>query len=396
MLQTPQLAKACRTGFPARCVVRQTQRRCMTDWEACPTFFCVAILFIGSASSLLAADSVPTFVPGSDARKTLDLEVGLQWKQVPLRDGLASLCRDQTFAILLDRRVNPDLPVDFAASEERLETMMLRLAAQLKLGFANIGPVLYLGPKATAEQLATVAAHRRADATGKGNRGLVSAKASAWEELASPRQLAEQVAKDCGLVITNPAAIPHDLWPAAKWPALNATDRLTLLLAGFDLTFQLSPGEIKIIPQAGHETTMSALHSLRGEPEKAIAEVIRIFPEAKVERQGTSIIVAAPYESHEKIARLMRGEQIRKVQAGPAKKLYTLKVDGQPAGAVASTVAKALSKELKYTPEVKKKLEMRVTFDLKDVTVDELLSKALNPAGLKYILTDEGLEILEN
>jgi hypothetical protein len=69
-------------------------------------------------------------------------------------------------------------------------------------------------------------------------------------------------------------------------------------------------------------------------------------------------------------------------------------VKGEPAGAAASTVAKELGKELKFAADLRPKLEQRVNFMVKDVTLEELLNQALDPLGLRYQVTDAELEIL--
>ncbi len=354
-------------------------------------------VLLAVGAELLAAETVASFRAGTDLRKVLDSEVGLQWGQVPLRDGLTDLCRGQPFAIMLDRRIDPDVRVDFVAQGERLEVTLARLSSQQKLDFTTIGPVIYLGPTKTARSLATVAALRRADvanggaATGK----LAVAKLVRWEELSSPRELVEQTAAEYGFKVVNSDAIPHDLWPAGSWPAISAVDRLTLFLAGFDLTFELKEGTIHVVPLPQGEMTMMALHPLRGDAEKAIAAINKMFPGAKAARQGNQLAVKAPFEVQEKVDRLMRGEQIRNIKTGPPQTRYSLKVDAQPAGAVVKTLASALKKELKFAPELRAKLERQVSFEVKDVTVDELLAKTLAPAGLRYELREDVLEILD-
>ena len=40
--------------------------------------------------------------------------------------------------------------------------------------------------------------------------------------------------------------IPHDLWPAGNLPELSLAEQLTVLLIGFDLTFELRPEDRRL------------------------------------------------------------------------------------------------------------------------------------------------------
>jgi hypothetical protein len=121
----------------------------------------------------------------------------------------------------------------------------------LKLGYCQLGAVAYLGPAETARRLRTIAALRLEDARRlpkDSQRRLLTARSWDWPELAEPRQLAEQLAGQAGLKIANPERIEHDLWPAAELPPLSWVERMTLVLAPFDLTFRFDRrGQIELV-----------------------------------------------------------------------------------------------------------------------------------------------------
>jgi hypothetical protein len=79
---------------------------------------------------------------------------------------------------------------------------------------------------------------------------------------------------------------------------------------------------------------------------------------------------------------------------GPPKKVFSMIVQKQPAGAVVNTVAKQLDKQFKYDPSLREKLREDVSFTVKDVSLDELLTKTLRPLGLSYKMTETTLEII--
>ncbi len=63
-----------------------------------------------------------------------------------------------------------------------------------------------------------------------------------WEDLATPRELVAQLARENGLKITGLEKVPHDLWAAADLPPISLVDRLTLIAIQFDLTFAVADG----------------------------------------------------------------------------------------------------------------------------------------------------------
>jgi hypothetical protein len=178
---------------------------------------------------------------------------------------------------------------------------------------------------------------------------LLRAEAWQWEELSEPGALLSDLARRANVTVINAEAIGHDLWPAVRLPALPWTDRLTLLLAGFDLTFQL-------------------------------------------DQRGTSVRLV-PIAAQVAVEKKAAPRNTKAVKAG--EKRYSLQVSNQPAGNVARTVAETLGRELRYEPEVLEKLKQPVTFKVENVTLDELMKTALAPLGMTYRLTAEELAIVE-
>lgn len=351
-----------------------------------------AMLLLAS-SAVFAADSIP-FRASVDLRSALEGTVGITWSEAPLRSALNGLARGQSFAFQVDRRIDPDQKVEFIAKDERLEVALAKLAAKQNAGTAVVGPVVYLGPKSVAECLPTVAALKRWEVQQAGAAAkFAAAKEIAWEEFADPRVLVAETAKAYGVKVANPELLPHDLWAANRWPATNFADRMTLLLVGFDLSFRMTNAQTLELVPFPRTKDYAAVHSYRGDPAKAIAAVQKLFPDLKPQREGTNLTVMAPFEVQEKIARLLQGEKVRVTTAVAPTKHYSLKVEGQPAGAVAKTVAADLGKELKFAPEVREKLQQRVSFTVKDGTLEELLAAALSPLRLTWKVDDTSLEV---
>src|SRR5207244_277108 len=112
---------------------------------------------------------------------------------------------------------------------------------------------LYIGPRETASQLATIAAMRRQDVARQPNdikARLLKTEAWKWDELAQPRDLLRNLARQGGVSVENADAMPHDLWPAVSLPPLVWVDRMTLLVAGFGWTFEIDEhgASVRLVP----------------------------------------------------------------------------------------------------------------------------------------------------
>jgi hypothetical protein len=171
---------------------------------------------------------------------------------------------------------------------------------------------------------------------------------------------------------------------------------MTLLLAGFGLTFELAgDGRTMRLAPLPERLTFERTYTPRGDAADAAGQLRRIAPEASIAVVGQGLRIEASAEDHDKIDRLLKGERVRTTQVTPGEKRYTLTdVVDQPAGAVVKTVANQLGKELKYDAAVGEKLQTRISLSVKDVTLKELLDKTLGPLGLTYRLEDKTLTIV--
>ncbi len=368
-------------------------------WVAFPTLVIVSWFgndFDGRAHHAGAAETA--WKTGAEFRKALDQPLGLKWAENPIRDALRNLSNNQQVAIWLDRRVDPSTKLQFELDDVPLGLMLDQLCAKSKLGRAVVGPVVYIGPPAMTEKLATLAAVKRQQA------GSHSPEQRArWlrpavlnvPQLTEPRELVRELARESGATLQNPDAVPHDLWPALSMPQLTLADRLTLVLAGFDLTFDLSADGstltiVKIPDSVEYEQTYSWG---KGKAQTLASQLQKKFPELKISVADDKVVAVGKYESHELIERILNGETVRTTKVVPGEKVYTLRVDNQSAGAVVKTVAKELGKEMVYDPSLVDKLKTNVSFQVKDAKLEELLNKVLTPLGLAYEINEASLII---
>jgi hypothetical protein len=290
---------------------------------------------------------------GAELQKQLTARISIQWKEAELRPRLESLSADQRVAVFLDRRIDPSQKFDFARTGVTLEDLFGEVAGAAQAAREKVGSVIYIGPPPTAAALAKALLQRRKDVSRRGSLGRARPQPLRWDELAEPRQLLDDIARQHQLTIVNPEAVPHDLWPAADLPPLSLAEQLTLLLAGFDLTFEVS----------------SDGRQLRFVPLSIDA-------------------IAAP------VSRRPGGKAAAK-ESSPGNTSYTLTVTNESAGAVVSKVAERLGRQLQCSASVREKLATKVNLKVSDASLDELMDKTLTPLGLAYRLTEETLEVAE-
>lgn len=158
-----------------------------------------------------------------------------------MRRALKGLAESSGEAIVIDRRIDPDQPVSLERQGASPAEIVAAAANELGLAVMNVGPVLYIIPPVKAESIKADLARQMAVA-----RRLKPAQAKvwmrsatlAWPDLAEPRGVLTELAAQEKISLQGAENVPHDLWPAADLPPLPLVERLTLILAPFDLTWQ--------------------------------------------------------------------------------------------------------------------------------------------------------------
>ncbi len=340
-----------------------------TRRETSPTLL-ISIVVLGGWT-MLATPAMPAdefdWLTGSRFDQQMDSPIeSLHWGANPLRRALGSLARSQRVAIFLDRRIDPGQPIDLSVQNQPLRVVIRRLADSLQIGVCRVGPVIFLGPRPTTQVLEEAIESRRSEiqrwppALAK---RLFTARPAAWPELAEPRQLIQDLGKRSQLEIEGLERVPHDLWPAADLPPLDFAEHMSLLLAGFGLTFQPVDGAplIRLVP----------------------------LPVAEIEDRVVGLPETKPWQSPPE------KDRPSKQPATPGSEVrYTLEVQNQPVGPVTQALASQLGLQVELDPQTQGRLDRRVSFQVKEVTLDELLQTLLEPAGLTYRLSGLVLTVL--
>jgi hypothetical protein len=290
--------------------------------------------------------------------------------------------------------MDPGFEVVFSADREPLNQLVRRLAAHLAAGAGFLDSVVYLGPPPTASKLATLAALRTDEAgqlPSSRQKVLLERRAWQWEDLATPRELIAQLARQAHFSVVGGEQVPHDLWPAQQLPPLNVPERLSLVLAGFDLTFEFSAAgdAVRLIPMP-ETAVLVRTYPARSDVQRTAEQLGQVFPRIQIKRAGPRLAVSASYEDHVLVGRWLRGERV----AVEGDVRYTLTIENQPLGAVLSAIARRLGHALEVDPRVASKLGQRVSFQVEQVTVEDLMQASVRGTGVRCEVQGTTLRVL--
>jgi hypothetical protein len=189
---------------------------------------------------------------------------------------------------------------------------------------------------------------------------LTPKRPTGWPRLGEPRGLITSTVEHRGWRVANADAIPHDLWSAGELPDLTLAEQLTVLLIGFDLSFELRPNDrsIKIVPLKGVSHSAGLGAATKG---------------TTTPRSSTS------------------GKK-------DGRHVFTLRVQEQPVRAVLQELSKRLHWAIQIDEEsiraAGKSLDARVSFSVENADQERLLKAVLRPVGLDYRLEGERVLII--
>jgi hypothetical protein len=313
--------------------------------------------------------------------KTLAAPLRISWENTSVAHALSSLGQAQRVAILRDRRVDPEQPLALAIEDQPLGEAFSTIAARLNLGYAQLGPVAYLGPPQTAARLRTLAATRLEEVARRpapAKRKFLLVKKWHWNRLSEPRALIDELAREAGVAIAPLDKIPHDLWPEADLPAMTWIDRLTLVAAQFDLTFAIDEAgnAVRLIDMPAEPVLVRSY--LGGGNAAALAtKFAREVPAARIDVSGTRIRVAARLEGHETIERQLRGRPARRTRVVAGREEYQLSVENAALDKVVAQLASQLKLEFTWD---------EAAIAERNIAVDQLVSVKIAGADLDKLL----------
>jgi hypothetical protein len=353
----------------------------------------MAACTVAAAGELSAADA--TWKTGDLFKRELTQPVGVTWANLELRQAVESLSTSRRVAVVLDRRVDPNRKIELSFDDVPLAEAWQRIASRIGTGTTILGSVVYLGPAKTAERLRTVLALRKEDvakAPAASRLRWTQLKPWKWEMLSAPRDLLAEACRESGVTVDNLSQIPADLWAAGDLPPLALPERLTLLLAQFDLTYETAANglSIHLVPLAEHPQ-IQRTYPVSTAPQQTIdnLQATGALSGANVSVQGKTLVVRGTQEEHDLVGDTLAGRTAKTTTVKEGRKVYSLNV---PVEKPVSKLLSELAAKLNWDLQIDRKaitaaglsMDKLVTVEVKDVTEDELLRAILEPAGFTF------------
>ena len=327
--------------------------------------------------------------------------LGLSWTAAPVASAVAKISQTQRIAIVLDRRIDPGQTLTLDVSGQRLADVLGRIAQHVGAGYCQFGPVAYIGPKQVAEKLRTLAALRTDDvealASGRAPR-LLRLATWQWDDLAEPRKLVDELADQAGVNLTGAESIPHDLWRAAEWPSMSWIDRLTLVLAQFDLTFELSAAGRRVTLVPIPERVAIARNYRAGRRAGQLAQRwSRELPETRITAGNGNVRVEGLIEDHEFVESRLRGRPTKRTKTTVGREVYQFAAENAALDRVVEQVAARLQLDVQWDRQASEQagiaVDQLITVRVKDASLDELLRAIFKDTHLAYRLKGRTLTI---
>jgi hypothetical protein len=384
---------------PSHCRAGVMGRHLTVFWGG---VLCLSLLGIPTSRFTEAAEADPAWLTGAARQQAVGNLSGLTWSETGLRWGLSNLARRQRVAIWLDRRLDPDQVYSLTLPEMPFGRLLQRIAAEAGADVAWLGDVAYVGPPEVPARLVTTAMIRQQELAAlpvSMRERFTGVRPIAWPDLTTPRELVAQAAREARVRVLGGEFLPHDLWAAASLPPLPWSDRLSIVLAGFNLTYELAPDgtTIRLVALPEHPVIGRTL-TVPASAEEQIDDLAKQFPGVHWQRQGRRVTLTGRLDQVEAIASRLQGDggpnPARATEpARTAERRYTLEVKRVSAAAILAELARRDALELKSTPQVDQALRQTVSLRVNEVTLQELLDKALQPVGVRYVLTGKRLEL---
>jgi len=302
------------------------------------------VLLIATIVAAETASNVSSAQDEFPLRRKLQRRVTITWQGQELAAALQRLTSAGQVALWLDRRVDRQQIINAQVIDLSLEQALENVAEKKSLGVAQLGELVYIGPRQAARELTTQQARSMlSKAPAATRRRWLHAEPVDWPRLSEPRALATDWLSTANIQLMGSERIAHDLWPKQSLPTMPLVDRLVLLLAGFDLTCQIS---------ADGKT----------------CEVVPIQRPLKIIQQRPAPRI-----------------QPRRPRKGTSRQLFTLRLENQPLGRVLDKFAEQLQLEVVWGLERHKLARKQpVSCDVQNVELDELLDSIFASTNLRH------------
>ncbi|MDC0261773.1 hypothetical protein OAK47_00985 [Planctomycetaceae bacterium] len=358
---------------------------------------CLFLLTLLVVTFQMAMADAPDYLKGKDYQQRLDDPGLASLSGLKLRETLRQIEQAYHLASFRDRRIDPEQTVELAKSNGDVRKLLTSIGEAVDCRVSFTGQLVYVGPESNTRLLRSLIAQRtleiRRMIRDRPNSRLMVPQAFLWPVLSQPRELVIQVAANAQFTINNPELIEHDVWSAGTIPEATVPEILSILLLGFDLTFEISEDRksITLVPIPTEvDLYNSEVYTLKSGEKSDKWQ--RVAPAAEISASGQRVTVSGLVEDHEAIRDLRSGK--RELDATEAiallplsKRRFTLTLKDAPAAAVLKELEKS-GIQFAWDPQkfasAKIDFNNHVMIDVQEVTAEEFFQALLEPLGIEF------------
>ncbi len=327
-----------------------------------------------------------------------------QWQGQPLRRAMQGLSRRTKVAAFLDRRIDPDAVLNLTIDADTTIQGWQHIAGDRDAAVVVYGPLLYLAPLEIADRILAVLSARQQELERlpvARRRALQRSSASGWQDLATPRELVSEMAREANLRVENLDAIPHDLWVSVSLPPMTWVERFSLVLANFDLTYEWTrPGRTISLQPFPAQPLLTRCYVVSPSAKRGINARWKSGPDTRMEFQGSSrLMVTADKETHSRLQEFIDRSQVRGSSPPRGRRQYQITVadEDRPVGAVIESLARQLQLKVRWNERAIRaeglSKEALTSFKVEKASMEELFHAVLDPVGLKHRRSGDTLHI---
>ena len=364
------------------------------------TLQCVAlIVFLAQPQNGLGQGSKYP-ANASELRNRLSRTVNATFEK-PFGDVLQSVARSQNIRIFLDRRVDPTIFIKHQAQGETVRQLLHKITAQAKASFCEIRGNIFVGSEDTCHWLASLCKlHQESlkerltsSVSDLDAKQMLTPSILQWKYLSDPTEIVQSLVLSHGLTIKNPELLVHDRWKEHSLSNLPLSHKLTILLAGFNLTFEwdVANKAIELRPFPSSVVLKSVI------PKKLstanLEKLKSALPDLKIEVIDNAISVEGRFEDIDRLNRLLAGERVVTTTTTNQDSRFTLNVPKAPAEDILAAIANSRKLTLVASDEAKELWTKQISVDVKEVTLEALLDDITTKCGIKWKINDDVLSV---
>ena len=348
----------------------------------------------GSAFGQIETTSGSHWLGGKKLSDSNRLPVSVSWTESPIRSQLNAFAKQQKRAIFVDRRVDPTIKLSFTFLDQTNDQIVWRTAETNGLGVAWVGDLLYVGPKSTTARLPFVIQaidkrlsklDKQVKAKWRSNRSSIR-----WQHATTTSEIQDWFEQNND--ITFDSQFAHDVWAGADWPLLSLSQQLSLVLAGFDLSFRVeADGKTVRLEKFPEIKTANLKKRLSKSDDFDINEAKRSFKDLKIVKSGKTLSVKGPVASIASFESWMVMRANARIGESDLR-TFDLNTTAKR-GDILATVAQQTGRKLVLSGDASESLNERITIFLEKATIETLLNKCLEGTGLSYRLSKTQLII---